>query len=164
LTKRVGLVNSKREVIEQYRALVPWVLSLQTMEDSLWLEPIAEGKWSTGEIIAHLTVWDRFVLEKRLPYMKPGAELTFGKEDVQAINESAASYARFHASKATIIDEFANMREALLQHLNEIEENDFLAEFRINEKPRTLSRYIQGLIEHDEHHRKQIEDFLQSRR
>ncbi|NGQ97424.1 DinB family protein [Brevibacillus sp. SYP-B805] len=153
-------MNSKQDVIEQFGALIPWVESLRSVDDSLWLKPIAEGKWSIGEIIAHLTAWGRFMAEERLPLMKPGAKLTFGKVDVQQINDAAAAYARSKASKEDVIGEFVHMREVILQQLSNIHEDDFFSEFLINEKPRTLAQYLLGMVEHDRHHRKQIDDFL----
>lgn len=34
--------------------------------------PIADGKWSLGEIIAHLIEWNRFLLDERLNQLRPG--------------------------------------------------------------------------------------------
>src|SRR5690606_30653208 len=52
---------SYESVLIHFRKMNDFVQSLKGIPERWWLMPIAEGKWSPGEIIAHLIEWDRFL-------------------------------------------------------------------------------------------------------
>ena len=151
---------NKQELLNEFESLATWAEGLHAQEDHLWLAPIAAGKWSTAEIIGHLIAWDRFVLEERLPQMKPGAALAGGNISTEEINGRAAAYARTEVSKAQLIAECQHVRKQLTACLAALTDDEFYGVFTINGKERNLAQYIKGLIDHDVHHRQQIEAFI----
>ncbi|WP_134682851.1 DinB family protein [Brevibacillus migulae] len=151
---------NKQELLAQFASLATWVEGLRAQPDHLWLAPIAAGKWSTAEIIGHLIAWDRYVLEERLPQMKPGAALPGGNVSTEEINGQAANYARTQVGKEQLIAECQQVRKQLTACLEALSNDDFYGVFTINGKERDLAQYIKGLIDHDLHHRQQIEAFI----
>ena len=126
-----------------------------------WLMPIAEGKWSPGEIIAHLIEWDRVPPNQRLDQLRPGENvLTIGKSG--RFNAWAARRAREEATLEEVLASFHHTRTRLLKRLESVPGTDRDAPFSIRNRSLTLTDYLKGLADHDEHHRKQIEAFLRT--
>lgn len=155
-------MQTKNEIIGHYQEYLHWVESLKSMDDRLWLEPIEPGKWSVGEIIAHLLFWNRFILEERFPFIKAGAQIA-SSVDGELKNSQASQYARSGISKDQLLAEWLETGSAFVGKLQEMPEELFSAEYRINQKPVTLSGYLAGMIEHDLHHQAQVAAFLQER-
>lgn len=57
---------NKDTVIQHYEHSIEWAKSLMEVTDEEWRRAIADGKWSTAEIIAHFVPWDEFILKARL--------------------------------------------------------------------------------------------------
>jgi hypothetical protein len=157
-------IEMQNEIISQYEALIPWVRSLNKEGDQIWLTPMMPGKWSAGEIISHLMFWDRFILEKRLPLMKPGVTLPPAGVDPEKMNGLASEYALSGISKKALILEFVTVREKLLDQLKSIPGEEFHADLTVNISTLSVYSYIKGMIEHDRHHQKQIQFFLRAGR
>ncbi len=62
--------------------------------------------------------------------------------------------------KEELIQQFVDVRGKLLSFIEEIPSGKFQQTYQIGSEKLLLSDYFQGLIEHDLHHKKQIEDFL----
>lgn len=148
------------EVVTQYKNFVNWLQQLKQMPEECWLAPIKDGKWSTGEIIAHIKAWDIFVWDERVAYFVSGSEIPVRKVDVEEINSPAANEARSGISKNQLLDEVIECRIVVANRLGEVPSAVWQEKIQMGSKMITLCEYISGLVEHDEHHRNQIEDFL----
>lgn len=148
------------EVIKQYSSLVNSLDELRRMPEEYWLEPIHEGKWSTGEIIAHLKAWDVFVWDERLSYFLKKLNTPPKKGDVEEINRNAAHEAKSGISKNALIDEVIECRLVLARKLQEVPTAIWEEKIQMSHSWVTLCEYIKGLVEHDNHHKQQIEKFL----
>jgi hypothetical protein len=152
-----------KAALTTYIDFTKWLEDLKEMPEELWLSPIAPGKWSTGEIIAHLKAWDIFVLEERAAYFVSGSEIPHTAVDVEEINKRAALEARFRISKDELLDEAIKCRQKVVKRISEVPESVWKGKIKIKESTITLSGYISGLVEHDQHHQTQIEEFLASK-
>ncbi|MFD1359653.1 hypothetical protein ACFQ4X_17285 [Fictibacillus halophilus] len=63
------------EVLTKYKSFTNWLLQLKLMPEEYWLVPIKDGKWSVGEIVAHIKAWDVFVWDERVAYFVSGSEI-----------------------------------------------------------------------------------------
>ncbi|RIW38511.1 GNAT family N-acetyltransferase [Bacillus salacetis] len=147
----------KEKIINQKRELAEWVLIFKQLPDNLWFKPFKEGSWGTAEVISHFLHWDQFVIDNRLiPFLRneqpPQADVT-----VDRLNETAAVLAR-SMNKEDLIDLFVNIRKELTGYLQEMPEEAFAQ--KVPGKSITWNGYFQGLIEHDERHKKQIDEHL----
>ncbi|MED1865540.1 DinB family protein [Fictibacillus nanhaiensis] len=148
------------EIIKQYNSLVNWLEELKRVPEDYWLEPIHEGKWSIGEIIAHLKAWDVFVWDERFSRFLKKSDLPPKKGNVEEINRNAAHEARSGISKNALIDEVIECRLVLTRKLQEVPSAIWEEKIQMGNSFVTLCEYIKGMVEHDEHHKKQIEKSL----
>ncbi|GEM_PF-2957185 len=63
------MLRDKKSIIKHYEQSLIWVKDLRNLSEEQWRKPIESGKWSVAEMIGHLTPWDTFVLEHRIPYL-----------------------------------------------------------------------------------------------
>jgi uncharacterized damage-inducible protein DinB len=151
------------EVLKQYKDFANWLQHLKQMPEKYWLIPIKDGKWSTGEIVAHFKAWDVFVLDKRVAYFVSGSEIPSKKVDVEEINRNAANEAKSGISKNQLIEEVMEFRHVVSEKLSDVPSSFWQEKIEMGGKMITLCEYISGLVEHDQHHKAQIEEFLTSR-
>ncbi|MFC4402359.1 DinB family protein [Gracilibacillus xinjiangensis] len=156
-------VNNLITDLDQFK---DWVLSLQHMEEKLFFEPIAEGKWSTAEIITHITFWDQYIMSEMLPKMTQDADIH--SIDVETLNQKSSIHANSGISQQQILQENVQARGSLVKLLKEIPQDNFFITFQLNGEtidehsgyPHSIFNYFCSFVWHDNHHRKQIEGFL----
>ncbi|MCY7465129.1 DinB family protein [Bacillus safensis] len=149
---------NKDTVIQHYEHSIEWAKSLMELTDKEWRRAIADGKWSTAEIIAHFVPWDEFILKARLKEFWNDQPLPQAP-DVRKMNQQSAERARKEEKSETIV-RFIAVRTELLQEKKKIEPSRWNEPFFIGQTELTLLSYFQGLIEHDIHHMKQITKLL----
>ncbi|UJL46111.1 DinB family protein [Virgibacillus sp. NKC19-16] len=146
-----------------------YVNSLKTMEEPLFFEPIAEGKWSTVEIISHISFWDTYIRVETLPQMKSNAAIQ--SIDFDTLNNQAANYALSGVSQQHLLEKQLKARKQLVSALRKKKEEEFFATFSLNGAevdqysgyPHSIFNYIAGFIWHDNHHKQQIDGFLEGK-
>ncbi|MBY6038308.1 DinB family protein [Fictibacillus nanhaiensis] len=148
------------ETLHLYKEFTNWLQQLKEMPEEYWLLPINEGKWSTGEIIAHIKAWDVFVWDERVAYFVNGSKIPFKEVDVEEINNRAAHEAKSGISKNQLIDEVIECRLVVAKKLEEVPSSIWQEKIEMGGEMVTLCEYISGLVEHDAHHKGQIQSFL----
>lgn len=144
------------ESINRFGKIIPFVEKLKELEeDNIFFSPISEGKWSSAAIISHLIFWDHYILHSRLPLMVKCDSLPKGDVDPNALNKEAEMYAHSGFSKNKLIEEFIIKRKHLLDELKKV---NLQKEFSIGDTNLTIEKYIQNMVEHDEHHVLQIKE------
>lgn len=151
------------EVLNQYKDFTNWLNQLKEMPEEYWLEPVKAGKWSTGEIVAHIKAWDTFVWDERVAYFVSGSEIPNKKIDVEEINRNAANEAKSGISKNELIDEVVECRLVVAKKLEEVPNSIWQEKIEMGQKMITLCEYISGLVEHDQHHKNQVQEFLMNK-
>ena len=144
-------------VIGELNQLIPFLISLDAIKEKLFFSPIGEGKWSTAAIISHLMYWDRYILEERLEGMVNGEILPKSKVNVDDMNRLADEYTHSGISKVQLIHEVCKTRQRLL---NSLVDKNIENIFYIGSNEMTVNEYFKGMVEHDNHHIKQIKEFL----
>lgn len=160
---------SKDEVITEFEQAQDWVNSLKKHPEKDFFEPIENGKWSVAEIIAHLAFWDKYVLEAILPNMKQNTDIK--SIDFQELNDQASNYALSGISGKSLINQFVEGRKSLVTELRNKTDSEFYVQFKINGDevdpysgaPFSMYSYISSFIWHDNHHKKQIIEFFNSK-
>lgn len=150
---------NKVEITQAYESLNQWFQSLTNVEEQKWFEPISEGKWSMAAVISHLLFWDRFSLEERFPFMKKAASLPPFPE-FQTVNDKAREYAESGIMKNELLQELIHTRMELLSVINSYNEEELDTSFSIGDHQLTIREYIVDFIQHDYHHKNQIEVLL----
>ncbi|MDP4169888.1 MAG: DinB family protein, partial [Bacillota bacterium] len=110
-------------------------------------------------VVTHLLFWDRYSFSERFPFFQEGASLT-PFPDFQKVNDEAANYAHSGISKNEIINELLIVREQYIKLLNELTEEQLEISFTIGSHLLTIRDYFKDFVEHDLHHKQQIEKAL----
>ncbi|HDX9577046.1 TPA: DinB family protein [Bacillus pseudomycoides] len=150
--------NSTHCVIGELNQLIPFLISLEEVSEKVLFSPICEGKWSTAAIISHFMYWDRYILEERLDGMVNGELLSKTKVNVEEMNRLAEEYAHSGISKVQLIREICETRQKLLDSLEDKDLERSI--FKIGSSEMTVNEYFKRMVEHDNHHIKQIKEFL----
>lgn len=155
-----------KRALEILASYVPWVQSLKEMSEETWHSPIGEEKWSTAEIIAHMMFWDRFLSEHALISVKKGEPVRF--PDIQRVNDEASVHAMNGIAKDDLLDEAVTAREQLVAAYQTFPDEDFDKNISVITGEQrtdhfTLLYLIDDFIQHDNHHKQQIVEFLKSR-
>ncbi|MNW43994.1 hypothetical protein D3C74_212080 [compost metagenome] len=134
--------------------------------DSSWNSALSEGKATIAEIIGHLLYWDLNLITSAIPAVENNEGIVFPEFD--SFNKSAYEYAR-SVTKDRLLDEFTNTRNDLSQLLlNSLEIIDKptttngVSHCPYTGTPYSLIYIIQEFIDHDAHHKAQM-DSIQSR-
>lgn len=152
------MYDHKHQIISHYERSIVFVESLADITEEQWRTPIEPGKWSVAEIIGHLTPWDAFVLNQRLPFLFTKESLPKGP-DVEEMNTNAARNSRAQSKEETIAD-FIHQRRQLIDALYQIVDQQWQQPFTIGASELTLHRYFASLVDHDLHHFSQVREFL----
>ncbi|MGO4697227.1 DinB family protein [Paenibacillus sp. 2TAB26] len=157
----------QNELIQQFGSLAPWYSSLSHITpEPAWLNPIKEGKWSAAEIIAHLDRWDQYFITSVLLEAEKNSNVEFPNHD--EYNAASSAYALSGILPSEILNQAIETRQKLVQKLTEMTEQQFFHPITVHGNthcPQTKAPYSIGylifdFIQHDEHHRKQVEEFL----
>ncbi|QHA90628.1 DinB family protein [Bacillus sp. N1-1] len=153
-------MTDKRSVLNDYASLINWLESIaMEMTETIFFQPIKQDKWSPAEILSHIMVWDNYLLKERIPFIENGVNLP-RLDNVEEVNQRAAEYARSGLSKEKLIAETVQARRQVVEHLQLVEPIEWMSTFYIDRYPICLTSYIKGLIEHDDHHKLQVEVFM----
>ncbi|MET3293275.1 UNVERIFIED_CONTAM: putative damage-inducible protein DinB [Brevibacillus sp. OAP136] len=162
-------MNESTDIIT-FREFVSWVATLNDLDESLWVKPISEGKWSVSESVSHIMNWDHYLLAQILPSVKKGEDMVF--PDFDTYNNLAIDYAKSGITKSELIKEVINAREQLVIQLLELpvdKRNKHIAVNGVSHCPHTGTPYslayiVKEFIQHDNHHKEQIVSFLSNER
>jgi DinB superfamily len=151
----IDVYERRDKIVLHHQEMIRFVESLNSISKEEWFRPIEENKWSIAEVISHFVPWDDFVMNKRLPYLGSSEPLP-SAPDPQILNEQAASKGR--ASKQIdVIQSFIETRNRLLTRIQEIPEHNWEQLLKLGEKELILTDYLEGLANHDLHHKHEIE-------
>ncbi|MFC7686034.1 DinB family protein [Ureibacillus sp. GCM10028918] len=150
--------QNKEEILMHYENSVEWVKNLVNLTEEQWRTPIAKGKWTIAEVIGHFPAWDQVLLEQRLPYLFDGGVLPKGPE-VDSLNHQSSLESKVK-TKEEVITKFVAVRRKLIVAINNIKDELWERKIQINQTKLTITEYLKGFVEHDEHHFKQIQDSL----
>lgn len=150
--------EKKEQILMHLESSIECAKKLMSLTEAQWRMPIAKEKWSIAEVIGHFAAWDRFLLEERIPlFFSKGALLPAPNENV--LNEKSASESRT-MTKEEIIAKFVAARRSLVIAVNNLDDELWEKSFKVGRKSMTLHKYFMGLIEHDEHHFKQVQELV----
>ncbi|HHT7238085.1 MULTISPECIES: DinB family protein [Bacillus] len=156
----------ENKIINDFKEYSIWVSTLKDMKEELWTAPISEGKWTVGEIISHIMNWDEYLLGETLSSVREGHGMEF--PDFDTYNKIASNYAKSGISKRKLIEEAKAKRELLVKEvcrlsvdkLNEHLTANGVAYCPHTGMPYSLIYIIKEFVDHDNHHKRQIINFL----
>jgi hypothetical protein len=154
----MDLLTTKKELILHHTNVIECVKTLSYLSEDNWRAALAKDQWSVAEIIGHLIAWDRFVLEKRIPYLITCEPMPISP-NVEEMNVLAAAEGRKQSQKV-LIEKFITTRSQLQQNLKDLHEDLWVKEYSIGTSKINVYDYFIGLAKHDQHHLTQIRNFI----
>lgn len=141
------------KLIKEFEEFIHYVDSI---DEELLSVRIAEGKWTVKDVISHLTYWDKYSIEKMLPYMKDNANLP-EFIDHERNNMIAIEMAKNYPDSIALKSDFRKTRKKLVSMLLNITSD---VSFTIGRGKRkyTVDSYTKIFVNHDRHHQQQIEN------
>lgn len=146
--------KNKEELLIHLENSIDFAKKLGQISEEQWRTPIAKDKWTVAEVFGHLTPWDEFVLNDRLPYLFDDTPLPKGPIE-EELNRQSAEVSR-NNSKDDTIAKFINVRRNLIIAINNIEDELWDKELAMGDRTFTLYEYLNDFVAHDLHHFEQI--------
>ncbi|MFJ7370674.1 DinB family protein [Lysinibacillus sp. NPDC098008] len=150
--------ENNKQIIQHYELSLYWIKSLSDISEVQWRMPIEPGKWSVAEVIGHLSPWDEFVLNHRIPFFFVKKCLPKGP-DVAWMNTIAAKKSREQSMEETIKN-FIATRSQLLQAVQSFSDEQWQQLFTVGQSEITVIAYFIGLVNHDLHHFSQVQNVI----
>lgn len=152
------LNETKKQIVLHFEDLLGRVEELQHLSEEQWRTPINKGKWSIAEVVGHLISWDEFVLQQRIPFLFKETQLP-KSPDTELINHQASVVSKSRTKEETI-EMFIDGRKRIIKKIDNLEDDLWNQGFEIGEGTLTLFSYFFSIVEHDEHHLRQIHRVL----
>jgi len=161
-------MTEETKIIDDFSEFTSWLNTLEDLDETLWTKPIAEGKWSVSEIIAHLMNWDKYLISEVIPSVQNGGGIEF--PEFNSFNKKASDYAKSGITQSKLLEETKDTRSQLVQKLKELPTEVLVKPTPVHgvtHDPHTGTPYsliyiVKEFIEHDEHHKGQIVKFLEA--
>ncbi len=138
-----------------------FLAGLGDVQAEVLLAPMAEGKWSVQEAIAHIMVYDESFLQSAVLPIEAGRQPHIADEaDNQSFNERAAALGRI-LTKAQVLERATHARRQLVDHLRRLPAEAFQT------KPAGRADLAELLdrdfVSHDRDHIEQMQRYLKGR-
>ena len=154
----MDIINRREEILEHHKQFLDFIHELSKLDEQVLRKPMQEGKWSIIEVIGHFQPWDQFVIEQRLPFIFSDEEVPPSPK-VEEVNVTAAWGARNNPINVTL-EHFITSRTQLLGLLSDLHKDVWNLQIHINQKMISFSEYMKGLMTHDLHHKRVVDEFL----
>lgn len=159
-------IIKEANIINDFSKYSSWLNSLEDIDETLWYQSIAKGKWSVSEIISHIINWDNYLLNEVIPSVRSEKGMEFPDFDIH--NKKASDYAKSGISQAKLLEEAKGTRKLLVKELNELpieKLNKSLTSNGVTHCPHTGTPYsliyiVKEFTVHDNHHKDQIIQFI----
>lgn len=148
------------EKIKKYQGFISYVKSLRNLNEEMWTSPIAENKWSVRDIIGHIMIWDKYILEEAIIKINSNQPVTVQDVNIDEFNKNAVEYVKTK-DQDEIINQTIHYRKELIETLMLLSEEQFFNNY-IDSSGNNFSvnSFLEDFIPHDDHHKRQIEEFL----
>ncbi|WP_249897716.1 DinB family protein [Paenibacillus sp. PK3_47] len=154
--------KTNEQLVLEFHSFIPYVQSIQHLEDALWEAPVKPGKWSLKEMLCHIMRWDQYFYEEAFAKVKAGQPLTAKHLNFNEFNAKAIEYAQT-VTLQEIIRQLIEYRSKMIDDMTGITDAEFLTTYPDGDgKPFSYRGHLRGFIPHDKHHKKQIQQYIQS--
>jgi len=154
----------KEEALERFSHSRANLLSnIDGLSERQMTEEPVEGSWTIKDVLAHLTSWERTLLNPLIDYAQGGNFLPEVIPDDLAWNDKQAAEWQ-DKSLQTILTELHETRQAILEHISNLNgaqwEVQLLAPWRGSG---TLADLISALSWHEDEHLESIQAWLEKK-
>ncbi len=156
-------MRNPRNLLSHMKDFCTFLAGLSDAQAKVLLAPMAEGKWSVQEVIAHIMAYDECFLQSVvLPIESGGQPRIPDAADNQSFNERAAALGR-KLTKAELLERAARARTQLVEHLERLPPEAFRSEQEGRGGGSLAELLEEDFVCHDRTHIEQMQQYLKSR-
>ena len=156
-------MRNPQELVLRMQDFCGFIAGLADVPAEVLLAPMAEGKWSVQEAIAHILAYDESFLESVVIPIENGMLPHFADEaDNQSFNERAASLGR-KLTKAQLLERATHARRKLLDSLQRLPAEAFRMKPQARADDDLTELLDKDFVSHDRSHMEQMRGYLKSR-
>ena len=150
------------DLISHMQDFCGFLAELNDVRPDVLLAPIAEGKWSVQEIVAHIMTYDEVFLQSVVIPIEDGRQPNVpDAADNQSFNEKAAELGR-KITKRQLLERATLSRRQLLDHLQRLPAKAFQTK-QVGRVDVDLCKLLDNdFVSHDRIHIEQMRTFLES--
>jgi uncharacterized damage-inducible protein DinB len=150
-----------QDLVSRMQDYCGFLEGLGDVQAEVLLAPMAEGKWSVQEAIAHIMAYDESFLQSAVFLIEEGRQPHIADEaDNQSFNDRAAALGR-KLTKAQLLERATHARRQLVEHLQRLPVEAFRTKGRIDGNLAEL--LDKDFVSHDRSHIEQMQRYLKSR-
>lgn len=154
--------KTNAQLVAEFHSFIPYVQSLETLDVTIWENPIRDGKWSLKELLCHMMRWDQYFYEEAFAKVKEGQPVTAKHLNFSEFNARAIEYAQT-VTVQEVIRQFVLYRGLIVAEMTDISDEDFMRTYKDGDgKTFSCRGHLRGFLPHDKHHKKQMEQYIQS--
>ncbi|OKP88812.1 hypothetical protein A3844_06690 [Paenibacillus helianthi] len=151
---------TNEQLVFEFRSLIPYIQSLNTLDEMHWETPVAAGKWTLKEMLCHLTQWDKYFYEEAFAKIIKGQPLTLRQPNFDEFNARAIEYAK-SLTKQAAIGQFVLYRTKILDAATALSDEELVKEYIDGDGQKfSIRGYLEDFIPHDKHHKQQMEQYI----
>ena len=156
-------MRNPQDLVSRMQDFCGFLAGLGDVQAEVLLAPMAEGKWSVQEAIAHIMAYDESFLQSAVLPIEDGRQPHIADEaDNQSFNDRAAALGR-KLTKAQLLERATHARRQLVDHLQRLPAEAF----RTKQEGRAdgdLAEFLdRDFVSHDRSHIEQMQRYLKSR-
>ena len=156
-------MRNPQELVLRMQDFCGFLKELAGVQAEVLLAPMAEGKWSMQETIAHIMAYDETFLQSALLPMEDGRQPHIPDEaDNQSFNERAAALGR-KQTKAELLERAAHARNQLVHHLRVLPAEAFRMKPEGRADADMAELLYRDFVSHDRSHVERMRSYLESR-
>ncbi len=148
---------SKSDILKELKAHRERLFRvLKKFSDEEWAEPLGPGKWDLQGMVAHLTHWHRWGLNKLRQMVAYGSTDATGPRNTDTLNDLIARAWSQHS----IFDVRADLEglfNEMIAFFSDLPEEWFSKTWQFGDREVDMNRWVQFFLDHDRTHIKELE-------
>jgi len=156
-------VRDANHIVRDMQNLCGFLERLGEIPPQVLLAPMAEGKWSVQEVVAHIMVYDEGFLQTVVLALEEERQVSVSDPaDNQSFNERAAALGR-KLTKGQLLERATLARRQLVEHLRRLPADAFGAKQEGLPENDLAGVLEKDFVSHDRMHIEQMQEYLKSR-
>jgi DinB superfamily len=156
-------VRNPRDIVSRMQDFCGFLAGLGKIPPQVLIAPMAEGKWSVQEVVAHIMAYDEAFLQSAVLAIEYGRQpLVPDSADNQSFNDRAAALGR-NLTKGQLLEKATLARRQLVDHLRRLPAEAFRVKQQGPPESDLAELLDKDFVSHDRIHIKQMQKYLKNR-
>jgi len=156
-------VSNSHSLVSRMQDFCSFLAGLREIPPHVLVAPMAKGKWSVQETVAHIMAYDETFLQFAVLAIEDGRQpLVPDPADNQSFNDRAAALGR-NLTKEQLLERATLARRQLVDHLRRLRAEAFRTKQQGPPESNLAELLDKDFVSHERVHVKQMQQYLKSR-